>query len=372
MSDSPEELADYKGRSQLALSLANSKAGWFFWTLLVCAHFTFTYVADRPLFLSLEKYAQGTVELPYQFRMLVGWLLRGIVGLPVVTRVAGHFGLFRHDPYLLAFALIVLVSLFGAVLATRASIAHLTGDEMYARWSSFLVVYLSYFSLSLGYGLNYVLPYDVSSLFFFCTGIYLLLRRRYWLFYPLFALAILNRETSIFLTLFCLICEWLHYEAKPIGQRLWRMAPHAVAQALIFVAVKIAMFKLYGGNPHESGPGGLLQLHVLYNLHELLKPQQWPLLASIFGFLLPMLLLGFSYIRERRIAIGCALMLPLWCAIMLVTGVLVEIRIFTEMNSIVALALALICYNFWRERVGLSARRKSTASGADDTVATLT
>ncbi len=127
------------------------------------------------------------------------------------------------------------------------------------------------------------------------------------------------------------------------------MAPHAVAQAVIFVAVKTAMFRLYRGNPHETA-GGLAQLHLIYNLHELLRPQQWPLLASIFGFLLPVLLLGFSYIRDRRIAVGCALMLPLWCAIMLVTGVLIEIRIFTEMNSIVALALALICHNFWRER----------------------
>lgn len=325
---------------------------WYLLTLLICAHFSLTYVADRPLFISLHEYAAGRAKIPYQYRILVGWLLHAMASIPDFANAAGRLPFFRHDPYLLGLLLIVCPALFGAVVATRASITLLTGDAVYGRWASLLLVYLSYFTLSLSYGLNYVLPYDVPSLLFFCLGIYLLLRRRYWIYYPVFFLAVLNRETSAFLALFFCVCEWFYWEKESTVERLTRrIGPHVLLQAGIWVAIKIELVRLYGHNLSDtSSTNPLVADHLFYNLRELLKPQQWPLLASVFGFLLPALILGRRYIRERRIAWACALMLPLWFIAMMVVAVVVEIRVFNELNSILAIALALIGYHLWQQR----------------------
>jgi hypothetical protein len=62
---------------------------------------------------------------------------------------------------------------------------------------------------------------------------------------------------------------------------------------------------------------------------------------------LPVIVLGFKWIQDPRIQWACKLLFPLWFAAMLMMGVILEMRVFTEMISIEALAVGLIAYNWF-------------------------
>jgi hypothetical protein len=129
----------------------------------------------------------------------------------------------------------------------------------------------------------------------------------------------------------------------------WKLGAHVAAQASIWLAIKLWLLHLYANNPLYTndpkaihGVKGLFDLQVFYNLAELLKPWQWTPITSVFGFLLPVYILGFRYIRDQRVALGSAVMLVLWACGMLFVGFFIEIRIFNELNSIMAIAITLI------------------------------
>jgi hypothetical protein len=82
-------------------------------------------------------------------------------------------------------------------------------------------------------------------------------------------------------------------------------------------------------------------------MREILKLQQWPLLLSNFGFTLPVLISQRAWIRNKGLDRACALILPAWLVLMFYVGVIVEIRIFTEVIALVSLGIALIVFHRW-------------------------
>lgn len=174
-----------------------------FITFLLCCHFTLSYSAEIP-YLHLQEYTVGASPFPYQYRVLPMFFLRLLVPLRIIGRIAAHFpvGNATNVRHLLVLAILVLICIFIAVLTTAASLEYLTGDPIFSKWMSLIVIYMSYFNLAPVWGLNYTFPYDVPSLALFCTAVYLVMRDRTALFYLVFALATLTRETSCFLTLF--------------------------------------------------------------------------------------------------------------------------------------------------------------------------
>ena len=57
----------------------------------------------------------------------------------------------------------------------------------------------------------------------------------------MFPLAVLNRETACFLSVFFVVWEWVRLAKSDIAikSRLLRIAPHALVQAAIWIAIKI-------------------------------------------------------------------------------------------------------------------------------------
>lgn len=209
---------------------------------------------------------------------------------------------------------------------------------------------MSYFNLAPHWGLDYTLPYDTPSLFFFCLGLYLIVDRRWWMYYILFPIAVLNRETICFLTVFFLVWEWFRSSAEAsgrvqsAGRRVMRLAPHALIQAAIWLAIKVFLAHRFIANPAED-KGLVFAGHLAYNLHELVKPQQWPMLLSICGFLLPAMWMGRRWIQCKGMSWGCGIMMGLWFLGMMKVGVIVEIRVFSEWTAFAVPALALITYH---------------------------
>ena len=95
---------------------------------------------------------------------------------------------------------------------------------------------------------NYI--YDPGTLLFFALGLLLIVRRNWLLFLPVFLLAAINKETSVFLILLIIIREY-----KSSG--LFRAALKALPFFIIWVAVKSSITYIFRDNP-----GGLAEFHM--------------------------------------------------------------------------------------------------------------
>lgn len=333
-------------------------AAWVAFTLGMCLYFALAYSSIMD-FLDLNTYMQGLEKTPYQYRVLMMWVFQLFATQHITLSVANHvqhmhvppqFG----SPQQLVQLVVALVCMFGAVLATAATLTRLTGDRIFSRWMSLLVIYMAYFTLAPGWGLRYTLPYDVPSLMFFCLGVYLVISKRDWLYYVIYPIAVLNRETICFLTVFFLVWRWQELKtrvAKVTLKDALPLAAHGAAQAAIWLAIKIWLTHRFAANPGDYGANGpqpaIVQIlqKLKFNIHEILLPQQWPVYLSLFGFLLPVLWLQRKWIRNPGIYWSCAIVVPLWFAGMLLVGLIPEIRIFSELSALLVPALALIVHH---------------------------
>jgi hypothetical protein len=317
-----------------------------FFLLMVCGYFSFHYALNSS-FLKLPLYTRGLERTPYQYRVLTMVVFRIFMRSHLTLRLASHLAVLNNDPYRLISTGIAFFGLLGALIVTRLTITRLTGDGTYAFWAALMLALMSYMLLASNG--CFTLPYDVPTLFFFSLGIYLVISRRLWLYYIVFPLVVLNRETACFITVFFVIWEWVRLAKSDvtIKSRLLQIAPHALVQATIWIAIKMLLAKAYAHNPVEVGSvaGGLFHTMLAYNLHEIIKPQQWPVLLSVCGFSLPFLFLQRRWIRCDGLYYACAIILPAYFACMMIVGVIVELRIFTEWIPLVVPAIALIIHN---------------------------
>ncbi|RYG39702.1 hypothetical protein EON79_23910, partial [bacterium] len=219
-------------------STKGSRAGRIAWsvvTVLACAHFALSYATNHRQFLDLARYADGLERTPYQYRVLMAWVLKLLGENPAVGRLAHVFPGDLKAPYVFVEMGLAFLALLGAVLATRRSLRILSGHDAFSAWASLLVVYMAQFQFNLSYGLNYVLPYDLPSVFFFCLALLGIVSKSRTLFYAAFVVGTLNRETMVFAVV--PFAVWGLYEAS--GERIekgWgRVLPHVVGQLLLWV-----------------------------------------------------------------------------------------------------------------------------------------
>ena len=330
-----------------------ARLGWLAFVLLACGHFTVLYLWRSPQFLNLTLYAHGGERLPYQTRALMAWLLGGTAGnshlAPLLLRLSSPLPKEFHNPYAVVLLTATFLAMFVAILAARASLLYLTGDRRFASWASLLTIYMAYFNLIAVYGLAYSLPYDVPSLAFFSLGVWLIFTRRYWLLLPVFIVGTLNRETFCFVTIFLVLYTWFRTEpGESRSAALRRIAPHVALQTIAWFALRLWLHRLFLHNPLDPGHhSGFFDFQLVHNLKSLLNPFQWPLLLGLFGFTLPLLIHSYRWISDHALARSVAILLPLWALAMLVVGVVVEIRIFSELTAFVAPCIGLIVWNRW-------------------------
>jgi hypothetical protein len=179
--------------------------------------------------------------------------------------------------------------------------------------------------------------YDLPSLGLFACGLYLIYRREQpALFAIVFVIATINRETSLLLLLFfvghrCLV------DRRFVWKRLFSFAVGGTTAALaaFWLCWHMRLTRHFGGLSSDVQPG------VLANLAALLWPLTWPQLAGVGAYTLPVLLL----FRGKRIDDGTWLwmwILPLWAAMMLFYGSIIEIRLFGELIPLFACTAVLV------------------------------
>jgi len=136
----------------------------------------------------------------------------------------------------LIFQLLATLSVFGLLIVYRSYLSNFVRPE-FATVMSVAIVYPMLWNFCLLNDLYY--PFDLPSLFFFTLGCHYIYQRKWHLYYPVFVLALLNRETSCFLVFVMIFCFFRRMRSREL---LW----HVLAQGLIWAGLKSLFYFLLG------------------------------------------------------------------------------------------------------------------------------
>jgi hypothetical protein len=293
------------------------------------------YFAERRMALNqeyvlanLEKLMAGTAWTPYQYRALVPW----ISGL---FWKAGYFTDIRGFFYWVESGF-----LFGCLVAFRQLVALEFRSAVLCDLLGFSIFWVIPFNYMLSGHMNFYYPYDTASVFFFTVGLLLLRRENWKVYYPLFALATLNREITCFLTIIYAI---VNLKKRPLKQ----IAIHVGAQAAIWISVKLMMWSAFSGNR-----GGGFIINVLE--HNASKAVWHLLILSSVGYAWIPVLLMRHRIADPFFNRAVLVFFP-FVGAMLFVGRLDEIRIYGELIPVFLMGVILILKDCFREELSVRA-----------------
>ena len=218
-------------------------------------YFYFLYTNEYPQG-SFERMANFEADKVFQTRLLITTIANALEPCLPALRFAFQWAI----PYPIGYE--VLLQLLNALFLTiLLGIMPLLLSCLNCRvnnWICLLVMvpitwnYLIINGYIDGAGLYY--PYDIPSMTFFAGGVILFLQKKWLWFYLIFILACLNRETACFITLGGFLL------ALQIGKKSnlvtivlsnKRMLTHVLAQAGIWLAIRLLLSYAFRNNPGE-------------------------------------------------------------------------------------------------------------------------
>ncbi len=288
-------------------------------------------------------YERGQERMPFQGRCLMMLPLR-LAHSIAALRVAGK--LFAVVPEVLVQAVINVGCLaLTGVLTTRiyqaSSRRRLLTPLVYPLvLAAFAATYLLHTVQ------NFRFIYDLPSLAFFTSALYLLYFRRHWgWFVALFVVATVNRETTLLLLPIYLIDHAFQHGQVRIKRLLQpRSLAVVVPLALFWIAWEIAIRHHFATNRSEFYP------RLNWNVKSLLLPHAWPQMLSACGYLLPFALIMRRRIPDPRLRAWLWLV-PIWLVFMFSYGILIETRVFGELIPLSVCASTLILEEMLLARV---------------------
>lgn len=172
-------------------------------------------------------------------------------------------------------------------------------------------------------GTHYI--YDFPALLFFTVCLLLLLEERWFIFYPVYAIGCVNKETMVLLVFATVLLGFRKAKKKVL-------VLHLPLQGGIFVAIKSTLAWIYRDNP-----GGSLEFHLWGNIHNILLPYSLPDVA-LFALVCFLIFCDFSKkpFFLRRMA---WLMFP-FGVLVLVFGTMNEVRALYEVYPVFGLLMA--------------------------------
>jgi hypothetical protein len=117
--------------------------------------------------------------------------------------------------------------------------------------------------------------YDFAELLLMGLATLFLARGRWWLFYPVLVLAILNKESNVLLVLFFAAFAWDRMPRRALFL-------HLGAQTLLGVGLVVALRQIYAG-----APGLTMQFNLWRNLAFLLKPSSYFMFVDVYAPMIP-------------------------------------------------------------------------------------
>jgi hypothetical protein len=309
---------------------------WLYYAILgmVCLHFALAYTRLLPTDPPYHDYAAGIAADPYQTRILMSLVFKMALDWKFLAALSHHLAGPYGDPLILLMLPIVAASMFAATEAVRYATRNLGVPEVVSRWGAFCVLLMAYFNYLVNPEVSFQTPYDVPQVAVFAICLAAILKRNRFVFYVLFMIGTLNRETTCFLVPIFGLLEW-HRATDSTVQRHGRLFAELGLLSALWLALRYFSSHFYEQHPLYAG------ILLRRNLGFLINPFHWPVLTSVFAFLWILYLLQFRRIGHRGLQF-CAILLPLWLAVMLVAGDPLEIRIHSEWIGYLAVCLILI------------------------------
>jgi len=270
--------------------------------------------------------ALGTAYRPFQYRVLVPWLAAA------TQRATGLELRSMYQVLEGSFSALLVFSFFWwlrAYFSRRASVL-----------LSFVILPVISFNLLFPRGLFAIwLPYDVPSAMFFALLSALLVRERWRWIWLVFPLAVLNRETVVFLVGAYAVVA---FDRRKL--RGWMVQTGTLM--LVWIAAKIILRVLYGNNPGadlEWAHVGADRTHLATNLAVLTSAQGMFHVAQSFGFLWLLPLACFAKLKDRYLRAALLMFLPYFATVLLF-GNVHELRVYAEWAPIILTSAALILF----------------------------
>jgi hypothetical protein len=270
----------------------------------------------------------GTAATPYQYRALLPWIVRGALKLRLI----------RPESQMAVFAGIQTVALVLLGVFFRHYLRRFIADPILASVAAltiYAVLPFNYFNLP-------YYPYDIPSVLFFTIGLLLIYERQWSWFFPLFVIATLNRETSIFLAVATLFVLFDRYPRM-------QLAALVGSQLVIWTALKAALWFIYSENRWLGY--GLYQFQLKVNAATLLNyPIKGVIALATWGCLWLAVLIWHRRIRNVELK-RTLWTVPVFIAGTMFAGFVLELRIYGEVLPIVLAAFWVVFLDLVEESV---------------------
>lgn len=327
----------------------------FLWLLNALATLQFIrfYVIGTHFYLNLAAYLSGHERLPFQERVLPIVLMWPIHHSAWLMAAASHRS--SNDPAIqsaatpqsLGFYVVSLISFIVAGIYVTRLYNAVTRSGLLR-----MLVYPAFLAVSLWtyvvhVDANYSYPYDLSSLAFFTAGLYYIYTRRFWQLTVVMILGTFNRETTLFLIGVYLLDAASTGTSDQAGSLRSRFTlqhlpwARVAVLAAIWVVIKGFLAHTFAHNSHAED-----YIRIEENLLRL-KPRLLPAMLNICGYLLPIVWVMRSRLTPVRFA-NYIYIFPVWIAVMFVSGIILETRIYGELCSFATVSAVLLLEDYVR------------------------
>lgn len=275
---------------------------------------------------AMEKVLAGTADFPFSQRILSPYLCLGLTRLASMAHL--HLSL-----SLAAFALECL-SFFLIIEVFTRTLALFIRDERVYRTLGLTVAFpLAADFIQSRFQYNWY-SYDFPSVFFWEVFVYVCLTsRNLYYILPITALATLNRESSLLFTA-------VYFLTTPKVGRLRTLANTALIAATVF-AVKAVVLVWFTHSSEQQGALHQNPFMLINNLGDLRLGINYLQVLGVQAYGWLFLLMFHRNVRHRAVA-GLLWVVPIHFVVCLLTGVLMEVRIFGDVAPIVWLGCCLI------------------------------
>ena len=215
-------------------------------------------------------------------------------------------------------------------------------------WYTIILIPVSWNSMFLN---SIYHSYDIPTLFFFCSTIYLFLNKRYLIFYIFYIMATLNRESTCFITI-CVTILLFRYNnelniKENCKQNLY-LSKHLFTQTIIWLFIVLLINWLIEDSPGHSYETTYSMKVFIVNMFN--GSTSWPFLntesffgnprcfLTLFGCIWVLIPFLWKYISEDCKKL--LLLIPIYMIPALLYANLMEARVYHEINVVIALAVA--------------------------------
>ena len=311
------------------------------------AHFALFYTLNTRPILDLPAFEIGQERAPFQYRILTALLYRlADRTLHIPAALAAHLPPSMGAVHNFVTLILAFGSLVAATVATRFALQRLTGNQAWSRWGALLVLPMGYYHYLLEFGhpccTPMQLPYDLPSLAFFAIALSLIIAGRMAWLYLVFAIASVNRESTLFLVVLFGLWRSAFLDLGSLrSRRGLRTLTHVMGLGALWLTIHILLKRWIHPPPVPGVQIAGFEIHVLDNLGYLFRPYYWTSFLSLFGFTWIFVYAHWNDVPNlgirRMLWIG-----PVYLVAMYIVGVLSEIRIFGELIPLFAIAFTLL------------------------------